>query len=82
MISHETSQDKEQKGRTGLTGKMMKLFLDMLNLRYSSVTWVVMSSSHWQIDQENRSGLETDLGIVGRLITSPRENIRVGRENK
>ena len=31
----------------------MKLFLDMMNLRQSSVTWVVMSSSHCQTDQES-----------------------------
>lgn len=73
---------RSKEERTGLAGKMMKLFLDA-EFKVLFSNWVVMSSSHRQIvQQESRSGLETDLGIVRKLITSPRENTRVGRENK
>lgn len=47
----------------------MKLFSDL----YSSVTWVVMSSNHWQTGQKKRSKLEIDLGVVRIFMILPLE---------
>lgn len=56
---------------------MKKLFLDMLNLRYLSVSGVGMSNSHWQRGLGWRQ-----IARCQDIMLSARETIRVRKKNK